>query len=272
MTTDPLFESPCSRGRRKVAFLVAAVALAGCATPDAGPPAFEHAIRGTGTPAVVFQSGLGDGLSVWKDVQARVQPHATTFVYSRPGYGRSRWTESDRSPCSVADELHALLRASGVSPPYVLVGHSLGGLYQYVFARMYPGEVAGVVLLDPTHPQHWETMQREAPANAALVRVARATFKPPMRREFDDQTRCLERLQSSPMPGVPVRLLVRGRYAGLEAGAFEAMARRLEVDWARRLHALSVQAVDGAGHYLQRDRPDVVADAIVSVVGAARPR
>jgi pimeloyl-ACP methyl ester carboxylesterase len=50
------------------------------------------------------------------------------------------------------------------------------------------------------------------------------------------------------------------------------MARRLEVDWARRLHAPSVQAVDGAGHYLQRDRPDVVADAIVAVVVAARPR
>jgi hypothetical protein len=206
---------------RSAAVLATTLWLAACAAPDSATPALEHTVRGAGAPAVVFQSGLGDGLSVWKDVQARVQPHATTFA---------------------------------------------------VFAQMYPGEVAGVVLLDPTHPQRWETMQREAPANAALVRVARAAFKPAMRREFDDQARCLERLQSSPMPGVPVRLLVRGRYAGLEAGAFEAMARRLEVDWARRLHAPSVQAVDGAGHYLQRDRPDVVADAIVAVVVAARPR
>jgi pimeloyl-ACP methyl ester carboxylesterase len=245
--------------------------LAGCATPSAVGP-IEHRIGGSGKPIVVLQSGLGDGLAVWDALQARLDPSITSFAYSRPGYGRSPWVDGERSPCEVAREERALLQASGFNPPYLLVGHSLGGLYQYAFAKLYPQDVAGLVLLDPTHPQQWATLQRDAPAFATMLKLMRARFSAAMRSEFDDQARCLERLQPLPMPKIPVRWLVRGRFSGLEAGAFADVIHGLEADWSRLLDGVSPQTVANSGHYIQRDHPDSVREAIDAVVASGMQR
>jgi pimeloyl-ACP methyl ester carboxylesterase len=269
-----LDHSLAARRRRTLATAAFfALFLSACATTDGSHGAIDYEARGTGAPVVVYQSGLGDGLGVWQAVQARTAATTTAVSFSRPGYGRSAAVDAgERSPCAVAAETRTFLRASGFAPPYLLVGHSLGGLYQYAFAKLYPQEVAGVVLLDPTHPEHWPSVQRDVPALATMISVARAAFSAPMRREFDDQSRCTERLQALPMPSVPVRLLVRGRFAGLEAGAFENVARRLQTDWSKQLGGVAIEPVAGAGHYIQRDRPDAVAAAVAEVVATARKR
>ena len=228
-------------------------------------------MRGTGQPVLVFQSGLGDGLSVWQTVSARTETIATTLAFSRPGYGRSPAVDGQRSACVVAKEQRVLLQSLGLKPPYVLIGHSLGGLYQYAFSKLFAQEVAGLVLLDPTHPDLLASLRREVPASASMLALARFAFPAHMRREFDDQTICLNELAHLPMPAVPVRLLVRGTFTGLEAGAFEAVARRLELDWLQLLGTPALQRVQGAGHYIQKDRPDAVVDAVAAVVAAARP-
>ncbi len=242
-----------------------ALAATGCATTlERGE--LERHVSGSGRPVVVFQSGLGDALGVWSAVQGRLPGNMTTIAVSRPGYGRSAGHDGDHSPCAAASELRAHLRRSGFAPPYVLVGHSLGGLYQYAYAKLYPNDVAGIVLLEPTHPQHWPRMQQEAPAMAVVVRTARlAAFSPTMRREFDDQQRCLDSLVSLPSPTVPTRVLVRGRFAPPEAGAFENMSRDLWRDWPALLHTRGVESVEGAGHYIQKDKPAAVADTIRAV-------
>jgi pimeloyl-ACP methyl ester carboxylesterase len=252
--------------------LCATLLLAACGTNPSNEAAIEQHRGGTGPRVVVFQSGLGDGLDVWRAVQTRTDAVATTFSFSRPGYGRSRATGGERSPCRAAEEQRALLQSAGLAPPYVLVGHSLGGLYQYAFALLYPNEVAGLVLLDPTHPEHWAAMQSDTPAMATLVKVARARFSDTMRREFDGQAACLERLQTSALPRMPVRLLVRGEFRGLEAGTFESVVHRLEADWARRLGVAAPIRIDRAGHYLQRERPQQVSETIASVVNEAARR
>ena len=242
-----------------------ALVAAGCATTlEQGE--LERHVSGSGRPVVVFQSGLGDGLGVWSAVQGRLPANMSAMAFSRPGYGRSAGHDGDHSPCAAATELRAQLRRSGLAPPYVLVGHSLGGLYQYAYAKLYPNDVAGIVLVEPTHPQHWPRMQQEAPALAVVVRTARlAAFSPTMRREFDDQRRCLDSLVSLPSPPVPTRVLVRGRFVPPEAGAFENMSRDLWRDWPALLHTKGVEPVEGAGHYIQKDRPAAVVDAIRAV-------
>ncbi len=266
---------PAPRRPRSVARLLAAatfaLALAGCAAPPADAPAIEHRTRGAGTPVVVFQSGLGDGEAVWRGVQDELAGRVASVAFSRSGYGSSPLRAGGRSPCEVAQSTRDFLRAAGIAPPYVLVGHSLGGLYQYAYAQRYPDEVAALVLLDPTHPQHWSALQREAPALAAVVKAARATaFSAAMRREFDDQAQCAGELEARRFPAVPVKLLVRERFTGLEVGAYERLAHRLEADWAARLGGVEVTRVAGTGHYLQRDRPRAVGDAIIAAVVAAR--
>jgi pimeloyl-ACP methyl ester carboxylesterase len=242
-------------------------------TRDAAPAQqrIAYQVTGRGAPVVVLQSGLGDGSAPWRQVSARLQAHATVFSYDRPGYGASPSSSAERDPCSIAREQRALLASAGQKPPYILVGHSLGGLYQFAYAKLYPDEVAGLVLLDPTHPRHWEQLQARDPLIANLIKGARATqFTPVMRREFDAQSACLDTLDLNQPLALPVRLLTRGEYDLMERGKFKEIVTQLSADWAR-LTGARVEIVAGSGHYLQKDRPHAVADAIVQL-SAARGR
>lgn len=252
------------------------LALAACATrtEDLSQPIEQrlaHQLRGSG-PVVVFQSGLGDGASVWGAVTGSLPPGMSSLAYDRPGYGDSARSLQPRDPCSVAKEQHALLLALGLKPPYLLVGHSLGGLYEYAYARLYPQEVSGLLLLDPTHPTHWQRLQQEAPGAATLVRGVRATlFSDTERREFDQQADCLSTLDSSRPLGVPVRIMVSTVFTSAEQGAYERMLQKLRPDWLRLTGATALEPVAGAGHYLQKDQPAVVRRAIEQMLTAQAP-
>ena len=111
--------------------------------------------KGAGTPAVVFESGFAATSLNWMQIQSRVAEEAQTIVYDRSGLGWSTGNPTKRTPSKIAEELRNLLRRAGVEPPYVLVGHSFGGLVVRRFALNYPEEVAGVVLVDPMRTEEW---------------------------------------------------------------------------------------------------------------------
>ncbi|MCO6004388.1 alpha/beta hydrolase [Actinoallomurus purpureus] len=106
---------------------------------------------GTGEPAVVFLPGAGLVGLDYVNTQNRVAELTSSVIYDRAGTGWSDPVELPRTATAVTDELHALLPAAGIPAPYVLVGHSLGGGYARHFAQRFPDEVAGLLLLDPTH-------------------------------------------------------------------------------------------------------------------------
>lgn len=217
---------------------------------------------------ITFQSGLGDGPEVWRQVSSSMVGSYRALPIERAGYGKTPAISSARSACNVADEQLKQLESAGMKGPYILVGHSLGGLYQYVFALRYPEKVAGIVLLDPTHPHHWSAVKDGSPFLAGAVRLAYLKFSDVMKREFDDQETCLDSLRGKPFPHVPIRYLVRGSFSGLEAGSFESVVKRLEVDWSTLLNGESATRVAGSGHYIQKDQPYEVARAIAEVAQA----
>lgn len=215
------------------------------------------AARAGAAPTVVLQAGLGDGQSAWRPIMHDLAAHGPVFAFDRPGYGDQSSVDGPRDPCTIAREQHALLEKNGIAPPYLLVGHSLGGLYQYVFARLYPNEVAGMVLLDPTHPRHFATMRDEAPAAATLVKTMMAVTPNGMtRREFRDQAVCLDSVDMSQPVAAPVRLLTSGK---------GAILLHLRTDWLRLTGAQKVETFEKSGHYLQQDVPDDVVAAIDSL-------
>jgi pimeloyl-ACP methyl ester carboxylesterase len=112
----------------------------------------DHSLRiectGEGSPTVVLESGLSESSFYWARISAAVAPTTKVCVYDRAGRGGSEAARAPQDGLAVASDLHTLLSASGNPGPYVLVGHSSGGVYVRIFAATYPDEVAGMVLLD----------------------------------------------------------------------------------------------------------------------------
>ena len=218
---------------------------------------------------VVFESGLGDGASVWRETIRRLGDSVRVFSYDRPGYGHTPDSDAPRDPCTIARELHARLQAAGRQPPYVIVGHSLGGQYAYAFARLFPEETGGLLLLDATPPGHWAALQRDMPGSARLLRVMkRVTFSRTMRREFDGQDVCLDTLQTTPL-GVPSRILVRTRDTSAGGARLMQIDRDLARQWVTLTAATALEPVDDSGHYIQRDQPDRLVQVIRALVDSA---
>jgi pimeloyl-ACP methyl ester carboxylesterase len=108
--------------------------------------------RGSGSPTVVIDTGWGDGSAMWSGVQSEVAKTTRVCTYDRAGMGYSETGPLPRNAAQLAKELHTLLQQANIPGPYLLVGHSLGGLSVRVFAHDYTAEVAGVVLIDSMSP------------------------------------------------------------------------------------------------------------------------
>lgn len=108
---------------------------------------------GSGSPTLVLEAGLGDNSLTWYPVQSALARNMRVCSYDRPGLGWSDPIDSTMQPEDVARNLHALLNNAGISPPYVLAGHSRGGIYVRAFYHQFPEETQGIVLVDSTHEQ-----------------------------------------------------------------------------------------------------------------------
>lgn len=106
---------------------------------------------GSGSPAVIFDAGLGDSTISWALVQRAVSKRTRACAFDRAGLGFSDAARRPSTPRNQSDDLHALLQAAHISPPYVLVGHSMAGMNVRVFADRYPDQVAGMVLVEGSH-------------------------------------------------------------------------------------------------------------------------
>ncbi len=110
---------------------------------------------GAGAPTVVFDAALGGSSVSWTLVQPALSRLTRVCSYDRAGFGWSDAGPMPRTAGRIADELRTLLANARVSPPFLLVGHSFGGLVMRIFAARYRTDVAGLVLVDPAHPEDW---------------------------------------------------------------------------------------------------------------------
>lgn len=128
---------------------------------------------GEGKPTVVLEAGLNEFSVVWTSVQSEAAKFARVCAYDRAGFGWSERGSLARTSANMVQELHALLRRAGIEGPLVLAGHSFGGLLARQYAFAYPGEVAGLVLVDATH----EDYLLRVPAIARRAREGARDFR-----------------------------------------------------------------------------------------------
>ena len=115
---------------------------------DAGGHKLHMDIQGEGSPVVIFETGSGDFSFIWSLVQPKIAELSKTVSYDRAGYACSEQGPLPRTSRQICYELHMALKNAGVHPPYILVGQSFGCFIVRAFARYYPGEVAGMILVE----------------------------------------------------------------------------------------------------------------------------
>ena len=124
---------------------------------DVGEFRLHSLVRGQGTPTVILEPALGGFALQYTHVQSAMSAFTRVMAYDRAGQGYSDFSPNSRTPINLAGELKALLGRLDLQPPYVLVGHSFGGLLTRNYAGFYPDEVAGVILVDSSHVDQYDS-------------------------------------------------------------------------------------------------------------------
>ena len=230
--------------------------------------------RGSGSPTVILDSGLGTGAAGWGSVLGNSAEITRTCTWDRPGIGASA-SIGRHDAIDVAAHLRAALSAAGEAGPFVVVGHSLGGVYARVFAAAHATEVAGVVLVDPYIPDI------RAVDHVALPDGLRDEWL----RGIEDTNELIERteeldwvpteraLADADLGDLPLELLfVEQRFRW--EGPFEPYEAELIDAWENLVLALSTDArltiAVNSTHMIQWDQPERVVEAIRRLVDEAR--
>jgi len=127
---------------------------------DIGGRSLNLYCSGDGSPTVILESGKGSPGYSWVFVQREIAQFTRACWYDRAGYGWSDSGPYPRNSVETARDLHELLRRATIQPPYVLVGHSLGGFHVRVYSGLYPGDLAGMVLVDSSHEDEGSRIPR----------------------------------------------------------------------------------------------------------------
>lgn len=217
---------------------------------------------------VVFENGSRATIDGWHKVIEALPADVCVFAYNRPGYGNSEGVPGARDGATIVAELRRILQQKGVAPPYVLVGHSLGGLYQQLFARAYPQDVAGLVLVDALYPR----TIRKPEDFPLLTRAARHLFfSASVNREIDAIHRTGEQMMALPPFDDRVKPVVQliNRPTGATAvGVDFGVTVDTPETWAfvRGLYPQGRKVILDSDHQMQKESPAQVAAAIRDVI------
>lgn len=256
---------------------------------------FEH--RASNVPVLIFESGMGVDLGNWDKIIDSIANFAPVFVYDRAGIGKSDITYELPTPKLVSDNLHSILKKLAINPPYILIGHSLGGVYVRSFAGIYANEIAGLVFIDPADftetKNDWNNIFRQMGVPEKKIddmmynrlyttsKIDSSNFgvwseghvlKDLRRTDFAD-------VSNLTLPNVPIYFLVGGKFEvpielrskDFDHVSFFHIKNNYNMQrWKNLIYSSSKGGtliyLTNAGHYIHRDDPKSVINSIKFLV------
>lgn len=229
---------------------------------------YEYALSGIEGPNIIFINGFRMPLSGWERLFPGIDQLGRILIYNRPGIGKSSKAVVPQSGKMIIDSLAEILQRLNLSPPYILVAHSIGGLYANLMARLNPEQIAAVVFVDAAHPDE-QALQSQYRA-PALLRMMNETVKS-IERRFDrfkySEDECMaETIQqiaeAGAFPSIPVAVVSGNKKMPLVPA--ESLAIHLQCQ--ARLLALTPHSrqyiATNSGHFPQLTEPEIVLNAI----------
>jgi pimeloyl-ACP methyl ester carboxylesterase len=258
---------------------------------DVGGYRLHLQCAGEGATTAILDAGLVGSSLDWYGVLPDASRITRICAYDRGGYGWSERSTLPRTPDGIAEDLHVLLEKAGERPPYILVGHSLGGLNMWAFANRYTGEAAGLILVDSAHPQEqivfpWRERARLLFLRAALpfglprwrgwcggrdgeIRSVKAaiTCQPRYQQSYYEQWAAMPAYMEAarkltPLRDTPVILITRDpqRHGADKDG--EEQWQQWQRDLSRISSNSRIVTAKGSDHDIPGHRPEQVVDAI----------
>lgn len=205
-------------------------------------------------------------MKTWDGIAACLEPHVRFFSYDRPGYGDSSHlpdSKADRDGRFVASHLKACLDAADIPPPYILAGHSMGGLYALAFVKAYLERVSGLVLIDSRMPS-FSSACLSAGLSPEPHWFLRLLFPRQLKAEVKGAT-AAEQQAAGPenLHGLPVTAIVASRRdRGMSEAMFE-IYKQIQIDFVRQAELGRVVIAEASGHYVHQDEPSLVTEEIL---------
>jgi pimeloyl-ACP methyl ester carboxylesterase len=230
-----------------------------------------------GSPTVILEAGLNQGSDTWDRVQPEVAKFARVCSYDRASVGKSDQPQQQpRTSQQIVNDLHLLLEKAGIAPPFVLVGHSFGGLNVRLYTSIFSKEVIGLVLVDSVHEEEAEKWLEIVPSKIRKQMEAEGGRKL-LGGEAIDLEKSLQQMKGARWhTSVPVIVLARGR-ASFNPDDYPPLLRSLapkgeelriemQKDLATRSSKGKLLFAERSGHFIQQDEPKIVVDSIRQVI------
>ncbi|MDI2588513.1 alpha/beta hydrolase [Psychrobacillus sp. NEAU-3TGS] len=215
-----------------------------------------------GRPTIVLDAGYGNTSKVWDSVVDDISLLSDVFIYDRAGLGKSESSSNSRTSREMVRELHELLKGAKIKPPYILVGHSFGGVNARLYATKYPKEVCGLVLVDSTPEDYREIFLPTMPHEFQQAYNKQFVYE----GNYDEFMESLKQLKVSIRKlNIPLVVLSAGKKAHYSEDS-QALWNEMQKEILKISSIGEFVIAENSAHYIQNDEPELVISAIKRVI------